>query len=267
MTQIQNTKRPTAENIIATLQPPFLDLRSPLMFFYSRTRVKLCGWIGLSSAPAALWDLEPTAMAPMMNALAMLAAAATSAQAFVASPNAVQLRSSSAAAAPSRPAATDRSTRHTHTRAGRRARTAATAPPGPMLASAEATTYELDEKELRGPLVPIEDTIMVKVDQPETVTDGGLFLPKMKSAKITRGTVTAVGEGKWHWDTGVQIPITVEVGDRVVYGNYDGTSVEYQGAEHLLMRDTELLMAYEGEEVCALCCSNRERRHSPAHAQ
>lgn len=90
---------------------------------------------------------------------------------------------------------------------------------------------------------------MVKVDLPETVTEAGLFLPKMKSAKITRGTVTAVGEGKRHWDTGVQIPITVEVGDRVVYGNYDGTSVEYQGAQHLLMRDTELLMAYQGDEV------------------
>ncbi|CAN0508440.1 unnamed protein product, partial [Ectocarpus sp. 8 AP-2014] len=65
----------------------------------------------------------------------------------------------------------------------------------------------------------------------------------------TRGTVTAVGEGKRHWDTGVKIPITVEVGERVVYGNFDGTSVQYQGSEHLLMRDAELLMAYEGEEI------------------
>lgn len=181
-------------------------------------------------------------MAPMLNNFVVLALVTASAQAFVASPNAVQLRSSTAA--PSRATGTDRSTRHC-----RRARTAAAAP-GLLRASAEAVTYELDEKELRGPLTPIEDTIMVKVDKPETVTEGGLFLPKMKSVKITRGTVTAVGEGKRHWDTGVQIPITVEVGERVVYGNYDGTSVEYQGAEHLLMRDTELLMAYEGEEVC-----------------
>ena len=210
-------------------------------------------------------------MAPMLNALAMIAVVATSAQAFVASPNAVQLRPSTAALAPSRAAtpaaATQRSTRHSTNNTNRRARSAAAAAPGLLRASAEATAYELDEKPLRGPLVPVEDIIIVKVDKPETVTDGGLFLPKMKSAKVTRGTVTAAGEGKRHWDTGVQIPITVEVGERVVYGNYDGTSVEYQGEEHLLMRDTELLMAYEGEEVgvqrclcsvwlrCSGCCS------------
>lgn len=39
------------------------------------------------------------------------------------------------------------------------------------------------------------------------------------------------------------------MGDRVVYGNFDGTSVQYQGSEHLLMRDSELLMAFEGEEI------------------
>ncbi|CAN0509603.1 unnamed protein product, partial [Ectocarpus sp. 12 AP-2014] len=82
---------------------------------------------------------------------------------------------------------------------------------------------------------------MVKVDKQKAVTEGGVFLPKMNNVKITRGTVTAVGEGKRHWDTGVKIPITVEVGERVVYGNFDGTSVQYQGSEHLLMRDTELL--------------------------
>lgn len=134
-----------------------------------------------------------------------------------------------------------------------------------MRATAEAATtkYELDEKELRGPLIPIDDTIMVKVDVPRQVTEGGVFLPKMKSEKITRGMVTAVGEGKRHWDTGVHMPITVEVGDRVVYGNYDGTSVEYQGLQHLLMRDTELLMAYEGEEVCLdiYCCICRLYRN------
>ncbi|CAN0323372.1 unnamed protein product, partial [Ectocarpus sp. 12 AP-2014] len=122
--------------------------------------------------------------------------------------------------------------------------------PASFLRSSETTAeYELDEKELRGPLTPVEDTVMVKVDKQKAVTEGGVFLPKMKNVKVTRGTVTAVGEGKRHWDTGVKIPITVEVGERVVYGNFDGTSVQYQGSEHLLMRDTELLMAYEGEEV------------------
>lgn len=179
-------------------------------------------------------------MAPLLNTLSALVVVASSARAFVSSPSSVQLRSLTAASS------TATSVGRADT--DRRARTAAATA---LQASATAEEYELDEKMLRGPLVPIEDTIMVKVDGQKDVTEGGLFLPKMKSVKITRGTVTAAGEGKRHWDTGVQIPVTVEVGERVVYGNYDGTAVEYQGGQHLLMRDTELLMAFEGEEVCS----------------
>lgn len=177
-------------------------------------------------------------MAPL-STLVTLAAVAATASAFVVSPSSTQLRT---LAGPAGAMASNSNVRS-------RRRPAAAALPRSLRATADATTYELDEKTLRGPLTPVEDTIMVKVDKPKEVTTGGLFLPKMKSVKITRGTVTAVGEGKRHWDTGVQIPITVSVGERVVYGNFDGTSVEYQGAEHLLMRDNELLMAYEGDEI------------------
>lgn len=199
-------------------------------------------------------------MAPLLNTLSALVVVASSARAFVSSPSSVQLRSLTAASTATRPTS---AVGGADSRSNRRARTAAGAARGVLRASATAEEYELDEKTLRGPLIPIEDTIMVKVDAQAEVTEGGLFLPKMKSVKITRGTVTAVGEGKRHWDTGVQIPITVKVGERVVYGNFDGTSVEYQGAQHLLMRDTELLMAYEGEEVglpCGVIMWNGERQ-------
>lgn len=122
-------------------------------------------------------------------------------------------------------------------------------PPPRTALRASETTYDLDDRTIRGPLQPIEDTVMIKVQESKKVTSGGLFLPEMKNEKPTRGMVVAAAEGKRHWDTGVQIPITVSVGERVVYGNYDGTSVKYQGSEHLLMRDTQLLMAYESDEL------------------
>lgn len=90
------------------------------------------------------------------------------------------------------------------------------------------TSYSLDGKDVRGPVTPVDDTVMVKVDAKKDMTDGGLFMPQTTTEKPTRGTVVAAGEGKRHWDTGVQIPMAVEVGDRVVFGNYDGTSVQYQ---------------------------------------
>lgn len=177
-----------------------------------------------------------------LSTLTTLAAVAVTASAFVTTPSSFQLR-------PLAPAASS---------AAQAPHVAALAPgpqsrprrglPTPLLASATAT-YEMDDKELRGPLTPLEDTVLVKVGEGKRVTKGGLFLPEQVTERKTRGTVVAVGEGKRHWDTGVQIPITVNVGESVVYGTYDGTSVQYQGADHLLMRDTDLLMAYEGEEI------------------
>lgn len=192
-----------------------------------------------------LWRYNPVTtivtMAPFCT-LATLTAVATTVSAFVTPPSSVRVRSLAASNA-----VAVECTNSNNVRSRPRPRTALRAS---ATGEAEAaTTYELDEKTLRGPLTPVEDTIMVKVDEKKKVTSGGLFLPEMKKEKVTRGTVVAAGEGKRHWDTGVQIPIYVNVGERVVYGNFDGTSVQYQGSEHLLMRDNELLMAFEGEEI------------------
>lgn len=121
--------------------------------------------------------------------------------------------------------------------------------PTTLRTSTVDSAYELDGKSIRGPLKPLEDTVLVEVEPPKDMTDGGLFIPSKKDEQPTRGTVQAVGGGKRHWDSGAHIPIQVNVGERVVYGSFDGTSVKYQGKQHLLMRDTELLMAYDGDEV------------------
>lgn len=105
--------------------------------------------------------------------------------------------------------------------------------------AAASSYYTLDGKELRAPLTPVEDTVLIKVDRPKEMTEGGLYMPQVTVEKPTRGTVVATGEGKRHWDTGVQIPITVQAGDRVVFGNFDGTSVEYQVSTEVLSQVTK----------------------------
>lgn len=122
-------------------------------------------------------------MAPL-STLVTLGAFAATASAFVTSPSRLHLGT----------LATPAGALSSNSNVRSRRRPAAAAVPTSLHAS--ATTYELDEKTIRGPLTPVEDTIMVKVDLPKEVTSGGLFLPKMKNAKITRGTVTAVGEGE-----------------------------------------------------------------------
>ncbi|CAM9145051.1 unnamed protein product [Discosporangium mesarthrocarpum] len=81
------------------------------------------------------------------------------------------------------------------------------------------------------------------------MTGGGLFLPDQAVKIPTRGTVVAAGPGQHHWDTGAVMPMKVQAGDRAVYGANQGASVKYQGEDHLLMRDDEILMTYEGEEI------------------
>lgn len=175
-------------------------------------------------------------MVPLIT-LTTLAGVAVTASAFVAGPLATSVRS--------RPLTLgDRCRSQTSTRVRSRY-----APPTSLRASTTTEGYDLDNVSLRGPLVPIVDTVLVEVERPKDMTEGGLVIPIKKDEKPTRGTVVAVGEGKRHWDTGAHIPIQVKPGDRVVFGNFDGTSVKYQGEQHLLMRDTELLMAYEGEEL------------------
>ncbi|CAM9793592.1 unnamed protein product [Choristocarpus tenellus] len=81
------------------------------------------------------------------------------------------------------------------------------------------------------------------------MTSGGLFLPNQAKKTPTRGVVTAVGPGKHHWDTGAVMPMKVSVGEKAVYGENLGSSIKYQGEEHLLLRDDEIIMTYTGEEI------------------
>ena len=87
---------------------------------------------------------------------------------------------------------------------------------------------------------PLEDRVLVKPIQKESVTDSGLYLPESSKEKPIQGTVVAVGPGKPLDNGGVAKP-SIKKGDTVVYSRYAGTEVEIKGVEHLIMRETELL--------------------------
>jgi Chaperonin 10 Kd subunit len=46
-----------------------------------------------------------------------------------------------------------------------------------------------------------------------------------------------------------QMPMPCSVGDKVLYGKYDGTAVKYDGKEHQFIRDTDILFVYDGEKM------------------
>ena len=87
---------------------------------------------------------------------------------------------------------------------------------------------------------PLEDRVLVKPVEKESVTSSGLYLPESSKEKPIHGTVVAVGPGK-RLDNGNLAAMSVTVGDIVVYASYAGTEVEVNGESHLVMRESDLL--------------------------
>ena len=74
-------------------------------------------------------------------------------------------------------------------------------------------------------------------------------MPDKAKEKPTEGLIVDVGPGRAHPETGVIIPPPVSAGDTVLYGKYDGTVVEYNGEEHMLIRDENVLLKWGGGEM------------------
>ena len=84
-----------------------------------------------------------------------------------------------------------------------------------------------------------------------TIISHALNNPRRYQAKIqkTEGKVISVGPGSTHPESGKVVPMPVNEGDGVVYGQYDGTEVEYDGDRHTLIRDSDILVKYTGDKL------------------
>ena len=82
---------------------------------------------------------------------------------------------------------------------------------------------------------PLADRVLVQAAPAETKTSGGIIIPDTAKEKPMRGKVVAVGNGK------PDEPMTVKVGDTVLYGKYAGTEIKIDGDEFLIMREDDVL--------------------------
>jgi chaperonin GroES len=87
---------------------------------------------------------------------------------------------------------------------------------------------------------PLEDRVVVKPAPADEKVQGGIIIPDTAKEKPQKGEVMAVGPGKVS-DTGVKIPITVKVGDMVLYGKYSETEVTIDGEEYLIVSESDIL--------------------------
>jgi chaperonin GroES len=93
-------------------------------------------------------------------------------------------------------------------------------------------------------LRPMQDRIIVKRLEEETMTAGGIFIPETAKEKPQKGEIIAVGNGKKTED-GKVIPLDVKAGDKVLFGKYAGTEIKIEGEEYLIMREDDILGVME----------------------
>ncbi|HET9277985.1 MAG TPA: co-chaperone GroES [Flavitalea sp.] len=84
-------------------------------------------------------------------------------------------------------------------------------------------------------VTPLHDRVIVKPAKAEEKTAGGIIIPDTAKEKPQRGTVIAAGPGK------KDEPVTVKVGDTVLYGKYSGTEIQLEGEDLLIMRESDIL--------------------------
>ena len=87
---------------------------------------------------------------------------------------------------------------------------------------------------------PLDDRVLVKQNEAEERTAGGIVLPDTAKEKPQRGTVLAIGPGKL-LDSGERSPLSVAVGDEVIYGKYSGSEIELDGREVKILRESDIL--------------------------
>lgn len=93
-------------------------------------------------------------------------------------------------------------------------------------------------------LRPLQDKILLRPSKPEEVTKGGIIIPGNAKEKPTTGEVLAVGTGKMMAD-GTILPMDVQPGNVVIYGQYAGTEVELDGEKLRIISQDDVLGVQE----------------------
>ena len=81
---------------------------------------------------------------------------------------------------------------------------------------------------------PLADRVLVEPAAAETKTSSGIIIPDTAKEKPQKGNIVAVGPGT------KDNPVTVKVGDVVLYGKYSGTELQHDGKDYLIMKESDI---------------------------
>jgi chaperonin GroES len=86
---------------------------------------------------------------------------------------------------------------------------------------------------------PLADRVVIKSTEETEQMRGGLYIPDTAKEKPQQGEIIAAGPGKY--EDGKLVPMTVKVGDKVLYGKYSGTEITLDGDIVLILRESDVL--------------------------
>jgi chaperonin GroES len=94
-------------------------------------------------------------------------------------------------------------------------------------------------------VIPLMDRVLVRRVEGIEKTESGIYIPDTAKEKPAEGLVIAAGPGKLQ-DDGKRVAMTVNEGDKVLFGKYAGTEIKIAGDEHLILREDDILGIVEG---------------------
>ena len=107
---------------------------------------------------------------------------------------------------------------------------------------------------------PLADRVLIEAAPAEEKTAFGIIIPDTAKEKPQKGTVVAVGPGK------KDEPLSVKVGDAVLYGKYSGQELSHEGEDYLIMREDDILAINVRTEVMFAAVARRAAGECTAFA-
>jgi chaperonin GroES len=86
---------------------------------------------------------------------------------------------------------------------------------------------------------PLADRVVIRALEETEQMRGGLYIPDTAKEKPQQGEIVAIGPGKY--EDGKLVPMSVKVGDKVLYGKYSGTEVTLDNENYLILRESDVL--------------------------
>jgi len=93
-------------------------------------------------------------------------------------------------------------------------------------------------------LKPLLDRVVIKRVEEENKTAGGIIIPDTAKEKPSQGIIVSVGPGGRD-EAGHDVPMTLKVGDRVLFGKWSGTEIKIEGEDLIIMKESEVFGVLE----------------------